>query len=351
VILDHPERYADIDASDALGDVEASADQWQEAANATVPGLDLTAFDAVLLAGMGGSGIAGDIAAVLAAPTAALPVVVHKGYGAPAFVGPRTLVVALSYSGDTEETLSTVAKAADRGARVVAVTSGGELARRSDAAGWQRHALPAGRQPRHSLGYLTVPLLRLLGLDDDLEEVIAVQRELLLACGREVPAEENPAKQLGLRIASGSYLLAYGAGPLAAVAAYRLRCQVNENAKSPGAAAALPELNHNEVVGFAFPSVVSGHCGLVLLRDPEGEHPRMGVRVGVTEDLLAPHLAWSAEVTARGRSPLARLASLLLVADLASVYAAIELGRDPTPIGPIDRVKSALSTVGEASAR
>jgi len=215
-MLDAVERFGSVDASDALGDVEATPQQWREAAGAAVPRLPLADFDAVLIAGMGGSGIAGDVAAVLAAPVAALPVVVHKGYGAPAFVGPRTLVVALSYSGDTEETLSTVATAADRGASIVAITAGGELARRSEASGWRRLAMPPGRQPRHSLGYLAVPVLRLLGLDDDLDEAITVQEDLVRACARIVPSSDNPAKQLGMRIASGTLTLIYGAGPLPA---------------------------------------------------------------------------------------------------------------------------------------
>jgi glucose/mannose-6-phosphate isomerase len=127
------------------------------------------------------------------------------------------------------------------------------------------------------------------------------------------------------------------------VAAYRLKCQLNENAKLPAFCAELPELDHNEIVGLSEPSPLSGNLGLVLLRDPSGEHPRVATRFAVTEELVRHRFAWMVEVAARGSSPLARLASLLLLADLASVYTALELSHDPTPIVAIDRLKQALA--------
>jgi glucose/mannose-6-phosphate isomerase len=300
---------------------------------------------------MGGSGIAGDVAAALAnvVPPAErdlppIPVIVHKGYGLPPFVGPRTLVVALSYSGSTEETLSAVDVARASGARLFAVTSGGRLAEIAEADGAPMVRLPGGRQPRHSLGYLAVPVLVALGLDQGLDEAIDVQREVLAAANRDVPAAENHAKQLALRLASGSVPLAWGARGLGAVAAYRLKCQLNENAKLPAMWNELPEVDHNEVVGLQEPSPLAGHLGLVLLRDPAGEHPRVATRFIVTEELVRERFAWMAEVAARGRSPLARLASLVLLVDLASVYTALELGHDPTPIPSIDRLKQALAS-------
>lgn len=348
--LDDPASYATVDPQDALGDVEATAEQWEEARRLADVRLDLGDVDAVVLTGMGGSGIAGDVAATLAnvIPVSGrrmppLPVVVHKGYGLPPFVGRRTLVVALSYSGGTEETLSAVDVALDAGAQLFAVTAGGALAKRAEAAGAPMVRIPGGRQPRHSLGYLAVPVLTALGLDDGLDEAIAVQAELATAIDRSVPSSENHAKQLALRLASGSVPLAWGARGLGTVAAYRLKCQLNENAKLPAIWNELPELDHNEVVGLQEWSPLAGILGLVLLRDPLGEHPRVATRFTVTEELVRERFAWMAEVAARGTSPLARLASLLLLVDLASVYTALELGHDPSPIPAIDRLKQALA--------
>ncbi len=347
--LDDPTTYAALDPADALGDVEGSAAQWAEARRLSDVRLDLDGIDLVVIVGMGGSGIAGDVVAALAAapgdaPARSLPIMVHKGYGVPPFVGPRTLVVACSYSGGTEETLSGVDAALAAGARLFAVTMGGALGERAEATGAPMVRIPASdRQPRHSLGYLAVPVLVALGLDAGLDEAVEVQAELTAATARTVPSSDNHAKQLALRLASGSVPLAWGARGLGAVAAYRLKCQLNENAKVPAFWAEVPELDHNEIVGFQEPSPLSGNLGLVLLRDPQGEHERIATRFTATEELVRQRFAWIAEVAAAGISPVARLASLLLLADLASVYTALELGHDPTPIPSIDRLKQALA--------
>jgi glucose/mannose-6-phosphate isomerase len=344
VNLDAPGSYKAVDPDDALADVEATADQWTRARGLAGVRLDLAGVDHVVITGMGGSGIAGDVTAAVAAEAGfPLPVVVHKGYGVPPFVGPRSLVVACSYSGGTEETLSAAEAALDRGARLFAVTSGGALGDTAAAAGAPVVRIPGGGMPRHGLGWLAVPVLVGLGLDADLDETVEVQGELAAAAARDVPSAENPAKQLALRLASGSVPVAWGARGIGQVAAYRLKCQLNENAKVPAFWAELPELDHNEIVGLQEPSPLAGNLGLVLFRDPAGEHPRVATRFQVTEDLVGPRFAWMAEVAARGRSPLARLASLLLLADLGSVYTALELGHDPTPIPSIDRLKRALA--------
>jgi glucose/mannose-6-phosphate isomerase len=344
VNLDDPGSYRSVDPADALADVEGTADQWREARRLADVRLDLDGVDVVVVTGMGGSGIAGDVtAAVAAAAGFPLPILVHKGYGVPPFVGPRTLVVACSYSGNTEETLSAAEAALQRGARLFAVTSGGELAQRAESSGAPMVRIPGGGMPRHGLGYVAVPVLVALGLDADLDEAADVQDQVAAAASRQVPSRENPAKQLALRLASGSVPVAWGAQGIGRVAAYRLKCQLNENAKVPAFWAELPELDHNEIVGLQEPSPLAGNLGLVLFRDPVGEHARIATRFRVTEELVGSRFAWLAEVAARGESALARLASLLLLADLGSIYTALELGHDPTPIPSIDRLKQALA--------
>jgi len=342
--LDAPGGFGTVDRADALGDVEATPGMWARARQLATVRLDLSDVDAVVVAGMGGSGITGDVAAAVAEDVLDVPVVVRKGYSLPAFVGPRTLVVACSYSGATEETLAAVDEAVARGARLFGVTSGGALGARLDELGAPLVVVPdEGQPPRHSLGYLAVPVLVALGLGDGLGEALEVLAAAVEAGGRDVPTGRNAAKRLGADLAGGVVPWAWGATGPAAVAAYRFKCQVNENAKLPASATVLPELDHNEVVGFAEPSPLDGRLGLVAFRDPAGETDRLALRVRVTSELAEPRCAWTTTIVAQGTSVLARLASMVVQGDLASVYAALALDRDPTPIGPIDALKAALA--------
>ncbi len=343
VDLDAPERFAAVDPADALGDVEATAAQWATAAEIATVRLDLDHTDAVVVTGMGGSGICGDVVWALGLDTYPLPIVVHKGYGLPGFVGRRTLVLAVSYSGATEETRSAFAEAARRGARRFAVASGGPLTADCGGDDVPCIVVPAGRQPRHSLGYLLVPALVALGLDVGLDEAVDVLGRLAEQLGRSVATDENPAKRLALQLAGGGVPLILGGRGAGAVAGYRLKCQLNENAKLPAIAGELPEADHNEVVGWEHAAPTAPGRGLVALRDPQGEPPRVHQRFAVTADLLADRLAWRVNLVACGETPLARMASLLLQADLVSVYTALALGRDPTPVAAIDRLKAALA--------
>lgn len=341
--LDEPASFAALDPLDALADVEGTPAQWAAARERSTVRLDLADVDVIVVTGMGGSGIAGDVVAAIAAPQLGVPVLTLKGYDLPAFAGPRTLVVACSHSGNTEETLAVVVAARAAGTQRFSVTSGGRLLAACRDEGSPHVVIPGGGQPRHALGWLAVPVLVALGLDGGLDEALAVLGDLVAACRRDVPAADNPAKQLALRLASGSVPVAWGGRGLGAVAAYRMKCQLNENAKLPAWASELPELDHNEVVGLSGASPLDGAVGLVLLRDPEGEGPRTAARFGVSEELVRDRCAWIAEVDARGTSPLARLASLLLLVDLATVYTALETGVDPSPIHAIDTLKQRLA--------
>ena len=345
--LDVPETFSDVDQANALGDVEATADQWRSAAQAAPQPIDLEGYDAVVIAGMGGSGIAGDVLWALSLAGYPRPVIVHKGYGVPGFVGPRTLVVTFSHSGSTEEALSAFDAAGEVGATRLVVTSGGQLAERAASAGADVALMPRGsRPPRHSLGSLLVPALVALGLDEGLSEAIDVIDSIAVEFGRDVPTAENPLKVLGRNIASGVVPLVWGGHGIGSVAAYRLKCQLNENAKTPAVHGELPEADHNEVVGWEAPSPLRGVSALVSLRDSAAEHPRVSRRFQITAELLSDRLAWTAELHARGTSALARVASLLIQADLVSIYAALAADRDPTPIRSIDRLKSELTEAG-----
>ncbi|MGI8574307.1 MAG: bifunctional phosphoglucose/phosphomannose isomerase [Egibacteraceae bacterium] len=341
--LDQPESYAQVDTTDALGDLEAMAEQWRAARVGAADRLALDGLRTVVVAGMGGSGITGDVVRTLADGRLALPVVVHKGYGMPGWVGPQTLVLAVSCSGGTEETLAAVEEAASRGARLAAISSGGRLSERAREDGFPLYEAKGGLPPRHSIGMLAAPALGALGLDEDLDEALAAMEQVIAACRRDVPTAENPAKRLGAQLGDGRPLVIWGTQGLAEVAAYRFHCQLNENAKLPSIVNVLPELDHNEVVGWQEAPVGDGFAGLAVLRDPDGEPEPVTRRVEPSVAAAREHVDWVEQLHPQGQSRLARLVTLMLLGDFASVYAALALDRDPTPIPSIDALKAELA--------
>jgi glucose/mannose-6-phosphate isomerase len=300
-----------------------------------------------VVAGMGGSGVAGDLLAALAFAASPVPVLAVKGDRLPAFVGPGTLLVAVSYSGDTAETLSAVEQGLAAGARLVAVASGGALAELAQAHRSPLLAVeaPPGRSPRAALWSLLVPVCsaaEAVGVLPPLRDQVLAAADTLdaeaAALGPAAPTDANPAKQAALRLLDRLPVV-WGSGQLGAVAAARFRTVCNENAKVSVVQAALPEANHNDVVGL------EGGLGrgraLVLLRDEAGEHERDGRRVAAALEALG---VVDPVVRRTGEGPdLVRLARLTAFADFTSVYLAVARGVDPTPIRTIDRVKAALA--------
>jgi glucose/mannose-6-phosphate isomerase len=342
--LDDERHLARVDPSGALAAVEAAPAQWEAAREVPRVRVDLDGADAVVVCGMGGSAIGGDAAAALAADRLALPVLVRRTLDVPAFVGERTVVVAVSHSGRTEETLAAFEDARARGARLLGISTGGPLQERCDALGVP-HVRVGGAdlQPRLAFGWLTVPLLAALGLDDGFEEAVAAMRAVVTACGRDVPAEHNEAKRVAARLAGAGLGVLYGTGGLTTVVARRFAAQLNEMAKHAAHTAELPELGHNEIVAWQEPTAFDG-AAVVWLRDPAGEHPRVTARAGVVQGLIEGRAASVDTLTAHaGAPPLARLAGLLLLADLTGVYTAIARGQDPGPIPFIDHLKKELA--------
>lgn len=345
--LDEPHRFGTVDVSDALGVTARAWDQWTTGRELT--GSQLDDATAVVVVGMGASGFAADVLAAVADEVLTVPVVVRKDARLPAFVGPRTLVLAVSYSGDTEETLDAVEQALRADARVVAVTSGGELAKRVADAGHPVIEVPGGHQPRHTIGWLAGALLACCGLDADVEDAARVQRAAAARCAPDVPLANNPAKRLGRAFAGCDLVVAWGTSHVGSALAWRLASQLNEHTKLPAYRSALPELAHNEVVGWEGTGGPE-RCGLVVLRDPGGETTHARVRVGPVVGQVRGRFAWVETFSTEPGPTVARLAGLSMLVDLASVYAAIARDVDPTPIGSIDRLKAALLT-GEGGVR
>ncbi len=304
----------------------------------------------VVLCGMGGSAIGADL--VLAClPELSVPAVVVRGYRLPAWAGPRTLVLAASYSGQTEETLACAGAALQRGCRPVCVASGGALAELAVAHGLPLVRVPGGAQPRAALGHLSAPLLAALeaaGLADDVapqvDEAAALLREGngRFAPGR--PAGDGPGDNLAKALAlcsHGRQIVVYGAG-LTTPVARRWKGQVNENAKAPAFWNELPELDHNELMGWTSLPEVAASTLAVFLDDPQAD-PRLARRADLTAAELEARGLAVERLTAHGASPLARLSSLVQLGDYASFYLALLYGVDPTPVQAIQDLKARLS--------
>lgn len=300
----------------------------------------------VVVAGMGGSAIAGELLADLAAGSSPVPIIVHRNYGLPAFVGPQTLVVASSYSGCTEETLNAAQEALQRGAAFVGLAAGGELGRLATEANLPFFAIRYQSSPRAALAHSFVALLYLLqhlGLlpdqRDDLADAVEVMQAMRASVGIEVPTEANLAKRLAHALHSRLAVI-YGVGFLNSVA-HRWKTQLNENAKAWAFYEALPEMNHNAVLGYQQPGELAGNAFVALLRSPANT-PRNRVRTDVTAELLqragVPHQV----IEVQGATPLAQTLSAIHLGDYVSFYLAALYGEDPTPIAAIDLLKERL---------
>ncbi|WP_225991360.1 bifunctional phosphoglucose/phosphomannose isomerase [Actinomadura montaniterrae] len=369
------EDAQDVEASDPGGmlrQVASSAAQIREARRAAEEaGVAALAEDgrprAIVVTGMGGSGISGDVLAAVCGLGCPVPVTTVRGYRLPGWVGAADLVIAVSCSGSTEETLEVAAQAARRGCRLLCV--GGAGSPLADLAARSRGLFVPVRsagQPRSTLWGLTVPLLvaaRTLGLTDVpdavLESTAARLEDVAHRCR---PASEpfvNPAKRIALDLA-GDVPLVWGTSPLAETAAYRMCCQLNENAKYPAVAGGLPEADHNQVMAFdgffagggspADPDdFFRDRAGdaehglhLVVLRDTE-EHPQTAKRRAASVEMARDRGVAVTEILAEGTHPLERIATMIALADYVTVYLAITLGVDPTPVPAIQELKARIA--------
>lgn len=307
---------------------------------------DARPVSAVVFAGMGGSGIAGDVVRALYAGRLAIPVLVVRDARLPAFCGPETLVIASSYSGGTAEVLACFDRSVERGCPLIAVTSGGDLAERAAAAGTGLAVVPGGLMPRAAFGYLvfgTIGALASVGVvpapDRTLDEALDELEALAETLAPSVPTTVNEAKQVAATIGQRVPVI-WGAEGLGAVAASRWRTQCNENAKSPAFAAALPELDHNEVVGW---SAREGDRFAVMALRHDGEERDVAVRFTPSLEIAEASGAVVREIWARGGTDLARFLSLVMIGDFASTYLGLSRGHDPSPIDAIARLKQALA--------
>ncbi|MEE8376010.1 MAG: bifunctional phosphoglucose/phosphomannose isomerase [Acidimicrobiia bacterium] len=330
--------------TDMLSQIRSMGDQLRWAADQPAPAIGT--LSEILYVGMGGSGIAGDYVGAIAMPFGTR-MVVHKGYGPLPLWATRArpLVIAASYSGNTEETLDFVESAHNSGLRVATITTGGRLGELTDNHDWPSVSVPSGLQPRAAAGYMIGAALTVLrgahAIDD---QRLAFVEAATMA--DEATAEGSDRWMEATRIAEkldGRIPIIYAGGPVSTVVAQRWKTQINENAKVPAWWSLLPELDHNEITGWeTMPEKTTEHLGIVALRD-RSDHDRIETRLAHTRTLTQDAVPWVAEVNSTGVSLLARLVSLTAVGDLVSWMLADSAGVDPVPVATIEKLKERLA--------
>ncbi len=329
---------------DMLEQIRSLPAQLRWAAEQEVPSIGT--HSEILFTGMGGSAIAGDYLAVIAGPHGTR-VAVNRGYGpVPLWtIRQRPFVVAASYSGNTEETIDFVLAAHESGLPVATIGTGGDLADLASRHGWPSIEVPAGLQPRAAIGYMLGAAIKLAeaahSVDDQrlsfVEAADFAEQSVEEDSGLWQQAEEI-ARALDARIP-----IIYGGGPLSGVVARRWKTQINENSKRPAWHSTLPELDHNEIVGWeAMKDVTGEHFGIVALTD-QTDHDRVMHRLAHTRDLTEDAVPWVGRVHSSGTSTLTRLVSLTLVGDLLSWMLARNADIDPVQVTTIERLKKLLA--------
>jgi glucose/mannose-6-phosphate isomerase len=353
-IIDDIEKSRAIDQSNMYNRIfdlpEHMEDALKTSTGLKVDAAEFPGIANIVVVGMGGSAIGGDLARTLLASRLLVPFFVCRHYTLPEFVDDESLVIASSYSGNTEETLSAVNDALSRKAMLMALTTGGLLADVAKLNDIPVMPLPPGLQPRAAIGYSFVPLVMFLekiGVVKDISQQIAATARWLKVLREhyieDEPAEKNPAKQLAQKI-QGRIPIIYGGPTLTDVVAVRWKGQFCENAKNMAFANQYAEFNHNELVGYS-DLIKKHHENLIAiqLRDAD-DHPKITRRMDIVHRLIRARDIEVIEVPSQGEGPMARMFSLLHLGDFVSYYLAILNEVDPTPVEPIENLKRELSS-------
>ena len=349
-LLDDAAAIKRLDPGGMLAAVRGLPDQcraaWDLAQGLKLPPIYRN-IDRIVVLGMGGSAIAGDLWRALLQRECAVPVFNVRGYDLPPFADERTLVIASSFSGDTEEVLSAFEQALAVPAPKIAITTGGQLLTTARANGIPIFSYEHKGEPRSAIGWGLMPLLavgeslRLMqGVGKDVEEMVGVLDTLVSEIGADIPSAENAAKQMAEDLRDKLPVI-YGAGPLTEVAK-RWKTQLNESGKTWAFFEELPEIHHNAIIGYGLPKRIAAGTAVVFLESETLVHPRVRLRYGYTKGMLNSEGIATLEVETWGRSALAQMMSLVQFGDYVSTYLAFLYRVDPTPTTVIDELKAWL---------
>lgn len=349
-VLDDPAARARLDPGEMGAAVSGLPDQcraaWDEARRLQLPNV-YREIDRIVILGMGGSAMAGDIFRLLLARECPVPVINHRHYDLPPCVDERTLLIASSFSGNTEETMSAFERGLATPAKKLVITTGGRLLATARANGIPAFVFQFRGEPRSAFGYGLMPLLAVAaatdlmqGIERDVGEAISAMEALRSRVGEDAPLAENGAKRLASRL-FGRLPVIYAAELLTEVA-HRWKTQLNESTKVWAFYEQIPEANHNALVSFELPPAVSQTVTAVYLRSPN-YHPRVALQFDFSQRALSAAGVPFEEVRAEGNSGLAQAMTGVLMGDYVSYYLALLGGVDPTPTTPIDNLKAWLA--------
>ena len=350
-ILDNLNEIKRIDKSDMLSFcVEAPKHYAEAAKTAKTVSISYPQPQGIIVAGMGSSAIGGELLKDWARDKIAVPIEVCREYSLPAYANKNTLVFVISYSGETEESLSVFLDAIKRKCMTVCISSGGVLHEFAEKLNVPHLCVPSGMVPRATLPYLFMPLsilLEKIGLVSDvtpeISETIKILRQVSDSNSPEKPFNDNFSKKLASNIC-GTVPVVYGFGFYRAVA-QRLKTQFNENSKVPAKWEFFPELNHNEIVGWEAVEELAKYFSVILIRDDD-ESEAMRQRIQATKELICKESVKVFEVQSIGKSMLAKMSSVICTGDFTSVYLAIMRGIDPTPVKTITLLKEKMKRSG-----
>ncbi len=350
--LDSIEKIKTIDKSGMYAKIHDFPEQIEQALeigqNFKINRDDYGEIRNIIVAGMGGSAIGGELVRSYLNDKLTVPVYICRNYSLPGFADKNTLVVVSSYSGNTEETLSAMNEAITKGCSIICLTSGGKVGELAKKNHYAVATLPPGYPPRAALGYSFVPLLMLMSKlgfcsdpENDLKEVAAGLKSYRTRYSLETITDQNPAKKLAVKLYGKIPVIYSGPDRLDAVGT-RWKGQICENAEMPAFCNVFPEFNHNELVGWQVLGDFRKLAIVIYLRDAE-DNERIKARMETVREILEKEKIEIIDIFSNGDFTLGRMFSLIQLGDFASFYLAILNDVDPTPVEVIDYLKIRLS--------
>lgn len=352
--LDNLKLIKKLDSSDMLGFIHGLPEQCRDAyrigisCNINKPAIKI---DNIVFAGVGGSGIGAELAKIYLQGELKIPVSICRNYTLPDFAGENTLLFCSSYSGNTEETLSCFEQGLKRRSFIVTIGSGGRLKEASLKNNFTHITVPSGYPPRAGIGYMSITIfgaLVKLGLikdkENDIKELCSILSDVRdREIGSGVPAAGNISKRIAEKLYK-RYCVIYGTADTTEAVGARWREQLAENAKSLSSANVLPEMNHNEIVGWKFPKGLLKGLKVIILSDKD-DHERTKERVRISKEIIGKSGAEVMVLKRENGERLARVYSLVYIGDFASFYLAILNNIDPTPVDNVDYLKKELGKI------
>ncbi|MFH1856233.1 MAG: bifunctional phosphoglucose/phosphomannose isomerase [Candidatus Omnitrophota bacterium] len=325
--------------------------QAEEAINigkkASLSDLKTEKIENIIILGMGGSAIGGDLIKCVLLERIKVPIIVNRNYTLPAFVSEKSLIFACSYSGNTEETLSALNLAKKRKAKIIALSSNGELEKIAEREKFDFIKIPSGFPPRCALGYSFFPVLLILSRlklveisTDELEETIDILKQIEKEINPKINMSGNTAKKIALKLFKKMVVI-YGWADFYEVAAYRFRCQLAENSKNFASHHLMPEMNHNEIMAWHYPESLLRKIEVVFLMD-KAQHEKITKRIDILAPVIEKKAGGITNIFTKGESLLAKIFSLIYTCDFISFYLAILNKVNPTPVDTISYLKERL---------